>query len=77
MAKPPEVKSVIKTGLLSGPLKDCIYYFPFQNKSCASYTEESEKQHTGNSPGYYVVWGFLSAFFGLFLKIGIFKPQNY
>lgn len=43
MAKPPEVRSVLKAGLISGPLKDPMYYFPFQNKSCASYTEESEK----------------------------------
>lgn len=43
MAKTPEVKSMIKAGLLTGLLKDYMYYFPFQNRSCASYTEESEK----------------------------------
>ena len=43
MAKTPEVKSMIKAGLLTGSLKYYVYYFPFQNKSCASYTEESEK----------------------------------
>lgn len=43
MAKTPEGKSMIKAGLLTGSLKDYMYYLPFQNKSCMSYAKESEK----------------------------------
>lgn len=68
MAKPPEVKSVIKTGLLSGPLKDCIYYFPFQNKSCPSYTEESEKATHREQPRVLCGLGFFECFFWFVFK---------
>lgn len=66
MAKLPEVKSVIKAELLSGPLKDCMYYFPFQNKSCASYTEESEKATHRKQPRVLICLGFFECFLFVF-----------
>ena len=82
MAKTPAGTSMIKAGLLTGSLKDNMYYFPFQHNSYAYYTEESEKATNRESLSALCGCGFgfvLVGLFGvfLFLTIGIFRPQKY
>lgn len=64
MAKPPEVKPVIKARLLSGPLKTVRTTLLFKLNHVHLILKNQKKQHTGS----WVVWGFVSAFCLLVFK---------